>query len=322
MKNILAFCENAESIFFNTEKVETPLNTKQLKIDEDKVAVYRTRFSKNGDYIFNFKLSDNNNNDLNTEIERVDTLQQMFPNLFSYRYNGEHMEVVAWIKGFASNKVAVKRYKNVTAFIKLLRKKLNYVLKLKKLQVHEYDVVLPTIISTGSINIFTNAYCVDYQFEEQTSFMRRIISGDVVDTTLKVLDLSYWLKEIPPVKQKTTKKSFSKYPVTSDIIDYYPPCIKRLIEVPRKGNYGRYLLATFLLAVHHEKDAEAQFYNLLTMDEKEHVLDGNCSEQWEVIVERKYPPPSVKTMIDNGYFHDEDEIPTSLTDLEFYGYNK
>jgi DNA primase large subunit len=103
-------------------------------------------------------------------------------------------------------------------------------------------------------------------------------------------------------------------------MQYYPPCIKRLAAQPKKGNYGRFLLSTFLLAIHSEKDARYQLSLMLTDDENNHMWTGNCKDQWKTIVSRNYAPPSMKTMIDTGLVEDDDEIPPTLTNLEFYGY--
>jgi len=40
---------------------------------------------------------------------------------------------------------------------------------------------------------------------------------------------------------------------------------------------------------------------MLSDEEKEHMKKGNCSQQWRAITAKKYPPPSCKTMIENGF---------------------
>ncbi len=325
MEHIIEFCKDAESIYCNTTKIKV-LEEKQLHIDIKNTGIYRTIYDNAGNCIFVMPLGAKHEHDMVQQLKRIQIIESVYPSLFSYRYNGQCLEVLALIPITDKHKVVIKKFGNMFSFINMLRNRINYLLRLNGLSIDiESPVVEPITIATGSINLETNAFCVDYQFEENVlNFYKRIISGNTINVKIKELNMSYWCKEIPPEFKASTKQfgNKHKYELTHDIILYYPPCIKRIMNKPNKGNYVRYLLATFLLGVHNKNDAKHMFLSLLSPEEAEHVQTGNCKDQWDTIVSRNYSPPSVKTMIDAGYFGDDDKIPPSLTNLEFYGYTK
>jgi len=116
--------------------------------------------------------------------------------------------------------------------------------------------------------------------------------------------MRYWIREINPDYYKANAfTDIKNKKIKADIKSFgkYPPCIKKLAGLPKKGNYNRFLLATFLLGVHGERDAKQQFDMMLTDDERYHINNGNCKDQWRTIVTKEYSPPSCKTMIEAGF---------------------
>jgi len=323
MINIIKFCEGAETILCNTKEIDG-LKDNTLSIEKETTAIQRTRYAKDSSCIFTMELGTPHEQDIMLEWERLLTVSQFYPGIFSYRYNGRHLEVIANIPMIIKYAGAIRRFGNSFNFISLLRKRINKILRLKNLLSNDLTLLVDVnILATGSINLDTNVFCVDIaKTDTVIGVYKRAMTGEVITPEIKQLDMKFWAREINPDMNKSASRYHSekKYPISDDIMTYYPPCIQRLASQPKKGNYGRFLLSTFLLAVHSEKDAKYQLSLMLTPDENEHMRNGNCKDQWKTIVGRNYSPPSVKTMIDAGHVEDDDEIPPTLTSLEFYGY--
>ena len=157
-----------------------------------------------------------------------------------------------------------------------------------------------TELSIGSINKFTGLYSVGIT---PTMEYRKVIknSKDNIQEwkDIKKLDMKYWAREINPdfiveakhIKLKETLPIDMEYKM-------YPPCIKNLMSLKTKGNYNRFLLATFLLGIHKPRDARFVFDSVLSDEEREHVKTGNCSTQWNFILNnlKRYSAPSCSQM--------------------------
>ena len=70
------------------------------------------------------------------------------------------------------------------------------------------------------------------------------------------------------------------------------------MNLPHKGNYNRFLISRFLLSVHSPKDAKHMYYTILGNEEREHVKTGNCSSQWNYIMNnlKRYSCPTMKEL--------------------------
>ena len=114
-----------------------------------------------------------------------------------------------------------------------------------------------------------------------------------------MLDMKYWAREINPDFIIEAKHIKLKDTISIDNgFKLYPAPIVRLMTLPHKGNYNRYILARFLLSVHSPKDAKFIFYSILGNDERLHVKNGNCSTQWRYIRNNmdRYSCPSMKEL--------------------------
>ena len=305
MQHIIEFCKDAKSIMISTERIES-LKDNNINIDYTKNEIYRDIENKDRSQIFMYEF--NLRVDLTTEAYFMKTIEMFYPNIFTWRYNGEHIECLALMPMIDKYLGIYTRYKTMINFIFRLRKQLLTVIKYRNDRDFVFDIKVDDYIkATGSLNKRTNMYVVpispNYSGDEIL-----IASRDrVINTTdIKSLNMRYWAREINPDFFKEPQLDFydRKIPITDKVFDYYPPCIKKLAGMKKKGNYGRFLLASFLLSVHGERDAKHQLDLMLTDDERIHMNDGNCKDQWRAILTKKYSPPSCKTMIEQGYCTD------------------
>ena len=116
---------------------------------------------------------------------------------------------------------------------------------------------------------------------------------------LSTLDMKYWAREINPDFITEARHIKLKNPMPIDMtFKYYPEAIKRLMCLPDKGNYYRFLLVRFLLSAHSPKDAKFVYYSVLSPKELEHVKHGNCNTQWNFILNsiERYSCPTFKEL--------------------------
>ena len=297
---IYKFCKNATSITTTTDKSINDLN---LDFNNDEIK--RNRFDKdNKGFYFNLCLHTGVYTNLFQELKFMQTLELYYPNTFTWRFNGEHIEAYAYVE---INKEVIgifTRYKGMKNFIKLLRYHLERILKYRG----DEDFVLlkkldEFIIADGSVNKDTDLYCVQilptYSLKEILNTSK---NNDKEFFLIKKLNMKYWVREINPDFFKDPKKTtIQRIKLTPKIYKKYPPCIKKISLLKKKGNWARFLLSTFLLSVHGERDAKHQLDTMLSDEERDHINKGNCSEQWRVIVNRQYSSPSCKTMIESGF---------------------
>ena len=99
--------------------------------------------------------------------------------------------------------------------------------------------------------------------------------------------MKYWTREINPDFIVEAKHIKLKNPLLlgyEEAYALYPHTIKNLMALKRKGNLNRHLLIRFLLAVHKPVDAKFIYYSILNPQELDHVKNGNCSTQWNYIL--------------------------------------
>ena len=301
---IYNFCKNAEHIYYGTSVVDS-LKDLRMELDFGKNEVYRSRRGNDDTHIFDMKMDVGVQGSLLDEVKCMKTIELFYPNTFSWRFDGEHIQAIALIQMSKENLGIFGRYNGVNSFIKYLRRQLINVLKYRDLsQVNYTDVIEDKILSTGSINSKTNSYVIDILVNDDPQIYIPWASATrrIRNPVLKTLNMKFWVREINPdyYKEVPVKKS-KKYALTNDVWDKYPVCIKRIAALPKKGNYNRFLLATFLLGVHNERDAKHQLDLMLSDEERIHMNSGNCKDQWRAIVAKGYSPPSVKTMLELGF---------------------
>ncbi len=301
MRTIYNFCKDTARIYCSTTDIKT-INDLKININPLKDEILCSRFSKGNDCIFNFKLGTTAT--VIEQIEFMKTIELFYRNKFSWRFDGKNIELLGLVRNKEENLGRLSRYKGFDSFIKYLRNRITEILKFRELYIATPKSVDDKIFATGSINNNTNMFVVPIlpkydKFEIFAKANRRIIDSN---TTIKELDLGYWIKEINPDYFKAPQKRLDKkYPLTREIIEKYPKCIKKIGGMKKKGNYNRFLLATFLLAVHNERDSKHQLDITLSDEERKHINEGNCKDQWRAILAKEYSPPSCRTMLECGH---------------------
>lgn len=303
MRYIAEFCNGAERIYTSTTTLKSIINS-NININKDEIK--RSRWSKNYDCIFNFILNISKDITLNEQIKHMKTIEMYYPDMFSWRFDGKYIEAIAMIPMRKKNLGIFTRYRGQINFIKYLRKQIVNILKFRGTSNYNYSGIIEDLVfATGSINSNTQLFVIN--ITPKTSIFDILkMSNDrkIDDTKIKELNMRYWVREINPDFYKAnsfTDIKNKKEKATSLSFGTYPPCVKKLAALPKKGNYNRFLISTFLLGMHGERDAKQQFDMMLTDNERHHINSGNCKDQWRTIVTKGYNPPSCKTMIESGY---------------------
>ena len=310
MDKIYEFCRDAERIYASTENTSS-LKEMEINIDIKKDEVWRSIYNKNMDCIFTFELSYGDGHSIVEQVDFMKTIELYYPGIFSWRYNGKNIEVTALVPFSKKEYLGIfGRYKGVLGFVSKLRHKITDVLKYRDFAgVAVTKFVDKKIIATGSINTETNMYCINISPDKSMGEIvidanMRKMSG----SGLKELDMRYWVREMNPdyykdIRTKTTKK----LPISDEIWTKYPKAIQKIAGLKKKGNYNRFLLATYFLGIHNERDAKHQLFSCLSDGERQHMSGGNCKDQWRAIVAKGYSPPSIKTLIEHGFAETADD---------------
>jgi hypothetical protein len=313
-EHIKQFCKGSEIIYIGTSPGRIN-KTSTIKIT-GKEEVHRSRTYTNGDYLFNLKLDIKKNSTLEEQIYIMKTIELVYPNKFSWRFDGKNLEAIGVVPTRKNTVGAIGRYGGYESLVRQLRKRISYVLRLRDIvEIGHLNDVEPTIISTGSLNLNTNLYCVDIEPEDTLyEILHKATNSSATKIKTPVeLDLRFWVKEANPDFYKEPKRTKgTRYKLTKDVFDKYPIAIKRIAGLRHKGNYNRFLLATYLLSVHNQRDAKYQLDLMLSDEEKEHITNGNCKDQWRTILSKNYSPPSPKTLIEAGFATTVDECISSF----------
>jgi len=303
MNKTYEFCKNAERIYTTTGRTADMLGG-NFNIDLESEEVYRDRHDINSNCIFNMELGLKNGCTVKEEVDYMQTIELFYPNVFSWRFNGHHIECIGRIPVNNDTVVTLGRYRGEYGFIQMVRDRFLEILKYRGDLLILAKVINPYIISTGSINMFKNMWVVDISPKDTfAQILNNSNNRRINSVKIKTLDMNYWIKELNPdfFREYEPFRNVSKYPVSISVMSKYPPCIQKLMLLKTKGNYPRFLLSTFLLGVHNERDAKHQLDMMLSDTERQHMNIGNCKDQWRAIVARRYSSPSCKTMIENGY---------------------
>lgn len=300
MKHIFNFCKDSARIYYSTTDIKT-LKMPEIVVNPSKDDIYCSRFSTTNDCIFNLKLGVNST--ISEQIKFMQTIELFYKDKFSWRFDGHNIEVLGLVKTKPENLGRLTRYKGFDNFIKYLRIRLTEILKFRDLYIVTPKSIDEKILVTGSINSKTNMFVVPISpTHNKYEIYTRSNQRQIKDVSIKELDLGYWIKEINPDFFKTPSVRLEKkYPLTVEIIKKYPNCIKKISGMKTKGNYNRFLLATFLLAVHNDRNSKHQLDIMLTDTEREHMNSGDCKDQWRTILAKRYTPPSCRTMIECGH---------------------
>ena len=314
MNEIVKFCTDAERISINTKRVGD-LKNLNIKIDLTNDEIHRTRYSNSNDCIFDLNFGYiKKGTTIKDEMRYMNTVEMFYPNVFSWRFNGKHIEAMGMIRMKKEYLGIFSRYSGIYNFIKMLR---NHLLKVLKYRTYEsltsHQKVNNMVLATGSFKNSQGLYAIDIDPVNDSiiDILSKSKNRTLTKPELTELNMKFWVKELNPdfYKNHPVHERKEKYALTDDIFDKYPPCIKAIAAQKIKGNYSRFLLSTFLLGIHNERDAKYQLDLMLSDEEKLHMKKGNCSQQWRAITAKKYTPPSCKTMIENGHCNEDCKRP-------------
>ena len=315
MNVITNFCKNSTRISVCTNKIES-IQSGVIRIDLKNDEIWRTRHYAAPDLgcLFDLKLNLQPNITLSDEIRFMKTIEMFYPRTFTWRFNGKHIECLGFMPMKNEYLGIYGRYRTMYGFIKLLRDRLLEILKFRNYQgVNLSEKIKGMLLSTGSINNVTGLYVVDIlPTDDEMSILEKSKNRKISNYCVKNFDMKFWVKEINPdfYREDLPKnRTQNKTQLTKNVFSLYPNCIKELCGLKKKGNYNRFLLSCFLLGIHHERDAKHQLDMILTDEEKQHVQNGNCKDQWRAIVSKGYSPPSCKVMIENGFCKNSCERP-------------
>jgi len=317
--SIMAFSKNANyyMISFKADEEEFGkiLTGNELKsIDLSENEIYRSIEEQNGNKLFVYNLKpiepmyvSNPIQLLLHTLEDARTIEMTYPNIFTWVFNGLNMVAYATIpSGSINSNSTITRYGGTENFIKILRHHLSNIIKIKNGITPNYDFssiteeVKKEELSIGSINKLTDLFsiCVPVTMKYNT-ILKNSRKGISTLFNHNILDMKYWAREINPDFIHEAKHIKLKDTISiDDGFKLYPAPIIRIMALPHKGNYNRYLLARFLLSIHSPKDAKFIFYSVLGNDERIHVKTGNCATQWRYIRNNmeRYTCPSMKEL--------------------------
>lgn len=317
----MEFCKNARYLFVRFESTEDGdmgkiLNGEELQtFNLTDVEIHRSAEYQNDDRLFVLDLLPseeryvvNNIQLLIDNLFEARTIEMVYPGIFRWVYDGLSVKGYAIVpSGDPKSHSTITRYGGTDQFIKILRQHLNNIAKLRMGKTPNYVFLTDTYnieeteISIGSVNKQTGTYSVDINIKDDSKkIMEQSNNNTQVGGTLKHLNMKYWTKEINPdfiteAKRIKLKKTLK---LEEDHFKYYPQPIKALMNLPTKGNYNRFLLAKFLLSVYSPIDAKFVYYSVLGNEELEHVQKGNCSTQWNYILNnmKRYSCPTNKEL--------------------------
>jgi len=294
-------------------KILTNEELQKLNLKESEI--HRSIEEKNGDTLFVFDLLPRDENHLCTNpfklllqnIEELRTIETIYPKIFLWRFDGVSIQAIAKITSSDMyTNTTLTRYGGTEMFIRILRQHLKTIAKMRKGLTPDYnflqnnDKIEETVLSTGSINSFNDMYCIyispTFNFKDILINSKNNINDKI---EINVLDLKYWSREINPdfITEAKHIKLENTIPI-DETMEIYPPCIKNLMALKKKGNYNRFLLSKFLLSIHKQKDAKFVYDLVMADEELQHIKLGNCSTQWRYITNnfKKYSCPTCNQM--------------------------
>lgn len=321
---IQKFCNGANFYMVRYDdsygKILEKLSLEAFKDNE----IHRSIKNKNGSMLFTYTILPKDQqyimNPLQLILYSLDeakAIEAVYPHIFNWVFDGLHLKAYAIIPSNSTKAhTTITRYGGTENFYKILTQHLNNIGKMKKGLSPDYNFTnsnfeLPkTELSVGSINKNTDLYSI---FIDINDNYKKILTSSKNfknnPQNLNKLHMKYWAREINPdfIQEAKHMKLDKPLPYFDNIYLLYPEPIKRLINLKHKGNYNRYLISRFLLAVHSPKDAKFIYYSVLGDEERKHVKHGNCSTQWNYIRNNleKYDCPTLKEV--KNYIYPEDK---------------
>ena len=272
-----------------------------LKVDLHTNEIHRSAECRNGDNLFVFDLKpkgdmqgvDNPLQLLINNLKEARVIELIYRGIFRWIFNGINIKGYAIVpSGDVKSNSTITRYGGTELFIRILKQHLKNISKMYRGLTPDYNFlsnkenIEETELSLGSINMFNKMYSVGIDLSmSYRDIIRNSKRNKQVWQPLNRLKMKYWVKEINPdfiVEAKHIKLK-DTIPIDTEF-KLYPQCIKNLMTLRTKGNYYRFLLARFLLSIHKPKDAKFIYDSVLSEKEKAHITYGNCSTQWNYIL--------------------------------------
>lgn len=323
---IKKFCEGANFYLVRYDedfgKILKKEEIKEINIEENEI--YRSIEYKNGDWLFVLDLKIETNSQyaenplqlLLKTLEDARAIEAVYPHIFTWIFNGLNVKAYAIIPtGSPKSHSTISRYGGTENFFKVLTKHLKNISRMKKGQSPDFDFleikegVPEKELAIGSINKFTNLYSIPITLDmSYKDILKAAKTFDYNPVIINRLDVKYWAREVNPdfITDAKHIKLKDPVPISDEIFELYPPPIKRIMALKHKGNYNRFLISRFLLSVHSPKDAKFMYHSILGEEEREHVKAGNCSTQWNYILNniKRYDCPSLKEV--KQFIHKDD----------------
>ena len=289
-----------------------------LKLNVKENEIHRSINYSNDDKLFVFDLKPKSSQLvgnplqlLKDNLKEAKIIEMIYPNIFTWVFDGLSVKAYAVIpSGNVKQHSTISRYGGSDMFFRILRQHLSNIGNMGKGKTPNYSFLkdnddLPkTELCIGSVNRFTNLFSIVININ--SNYMKIIKDSMNLrskDFELNKLNMKYWAREINPdfISEAKHIKLKSTLPTDMDIDELfalYPEPIKAIMALKDKGNYNRFLLARFLLSVHKPSDAKHIYYLTMGEEELEHVKAGNCSTQWNYIVNNfeRYGCPSMKEL--------------------------
>jgi hypothetical protein len=319
--SIKSFCEDAKYYFIkfpsdsNQEFGKIITSEEIIKVDLDNNEIHRSIEYKNGDLLFVHDLKPKVQGHLVesplqlllNNLKEARAIELVYPNIFTWAYDGIGVKAYARIpSGSPKANTTISRYGGSENFIKILRKHLKNIGKMSLGQSPDYnfldgnEMIEDTELSIGSLNLFNNMFVIPIEVKEHYLTIIKNSRDNVQSIkVLNILDMKYWAREINPDLISEAKHIKLKEVIPIDgAYDLYPDCIKALMALPHKGNRVRFLIARFLLSAHSPQDAKFVYMSILNDEERGHIKDGNCSSQWNFIMNniQRYGCPTCREL--------------------------
>jgi hypothetical protein len=287
-----------------------------VNIDLSRHEVHRSIEYKNGNLLFVLDLKpkvemqriDNPLQLLLKNLEEARAIETVYPKIFKWVFDGLSIKAYAIVpSGDVNANSTITRYGGADNFIKILRKHLKNIGKMSVGQSPDFNFldldekINDTEISIGSINMFNKMYSVVIDPNmSYTQVVKNSLENVHVESLLNILFMKYWAKEINPdfISEAKHIKLANALPNMDNAYDLYPPCVKAMMAMKNKGNRTRFLIARFLLSAHKANDAKFIYMSILTDEEREHIKSGNCSSQWNYILNniQRYSAPTCREL--------------------------
>jgi len=241
-------------------------------------------------------------------LEDARAIEAVYPYLFTWIFNGLNIKAYAIIpSGDPKVHSTLSRYGGTENFYKVLTKHLKNISKMKKGQSPDFnflemrDSIPDSELAIGSINKFTGMHSIvvdlNMSYKDILDASKLFINNESI---IPKIDIKYWAREVNPdfITDAKHLKLKEPIPIADEVFALYPAPIKRIMGLKHKGNYNRFLISRFLLSVHSPKDAKFMYFSILGEAEREHVKTGNCSTQWNYVLNnmKRYDCPSLKEM--------------------------